>query len=103
MSEEKPERARPKAARASATDTRTALLRAAEASAARARARRAVPLAIGMRARVRRGQGAGSEGTVLDADYIENRVLLRPDGGEPTPLWLPFADVDAIDDDTRSP
>ena len=79
---------------------RTALrnmLRAAEARQNRAgRARRPV-LARGHRVAIARGELAGRAGVILDADYIDSRVLLHVDGHE-TPAWIPFSRVAAIDE-----
>ena len=68
------------------------MLRAAEARVDRvSRARRPV-LAGGAVVRATRGELAGRTGVVLDADYIESRVLLDLGPDEPH-RWLPFAHV----------
>jgi len=79
-----------------AADARRAVLRnmlqAAEARQDRlARMRRPV-LAEGTRVRVLRGDLAGLTGIILDADYIESRVLIRFDDRE-RPCWVPFSRV----------
>ena len=68
------------------------MLKAAEARVDRvSRARRPV-LAGGAVVRATRGDLAGRTGVVLDADYIESRVLLDLGPDEPH-RWLPFTHV----------
>ena len=68
------------------------LLQAAEARAERAGHTRAPVLASGVRVRVSHGRLAGRVGLVLDADYIESRVLLEIEPDE-SPCWVPFSRV----------
>ena len=49
-------------------------------------------LAGGARVRATHGEFAGRAGVVLDADYIESRVLLDLGADEPH-RWLPFTHV----------
>ena len=79
---------------------RTALrhmLRAAEARQSRVGRTRRPVLAEGRRVAIARGQLAGRTGVIVDADYIDSRVLLQVDGHE-VPVWVPFSRVAAIDE-----
>ena len=70
------------------------MLEMADERQARAAARRTERpvLAPGVAVGVRGGRFAGLGGTVLDADYISSRVLVRLDEVEES-VWLGFAEV----------
>lgn len=72
------------------------MLLASEARMARASRQRLPVLSPGVTVRVIRGEWAGSTGVIEDADYIENRVLLRRDPAE-EPIWVPFRRVGHAD------
>lgn len=80
----------------SASDVRRTALKsmldASEARIAKANRMRRPVLAKGALVRVTRGEFAGREGVVEDADYIESRVLLRFDSAE-QPRWVSFGRV----------
>lgn len=57
------------------------------------------PLAKGIRVKVLSGAYEGQRGTVKDADYIEQRVLLTFELST-TPRWLSFDEVRALKDDS---
>lgn len=68
------------------------------------RVRRQV-LAAGLSVRVRKGINSGVTGTILDADYITNRVLIELTDGAPQ-IWVNFTDVEPIsegDEDASNP
>gem|GEM_PF-6826373 len=70
------------------------MLHASEERHKRATLRRPSVLAKGIDVQVKLGDSAGQSAPILDADYINNRVLLLlPD--QPTPQWLPFSHVKA--------
>ena len=73
------------------------MLRAAEARQSRAGRTRRPVLAEGRRVAIARGELAGRAGVIVDADYIDSRVLLHVDGQE-APAWVPFSRVAAIDE-----
>ncbi len=52
-------------------------------------------LAAGVEVRVVSGPLVGEQGVILDADYIENRVLLSV-AERPTPEWVEFSQVGAV-------
>ena len=74
------------------------LLRAAEARVDRASRTRRPVLASGAVVRATHGEISGRTAIVLDADYIESRVLLDLGPDEPH-RWLPFAHVGPAEPD----
>ena len=72
------------------------MLELADARQARAAARRRdrPVMAPGVRVGVLVGPFVGESATIVDADYISNRVLVRLDDVEES-LWLGFAEVGA--------
>jgi len=79
-------------------DALKSMLLASEARIARASRLRRPVLSRGATVRVLRGQWAGLEGVIEDADYIESRVLIRLDPSEPA-RWVPFRRVGHADPD----
>ena len=70
------------------------MLRASEERHKLATSRRPSALAKGVDVVVTQGESIGESAVILDADYINNRVLLLL-SKQPTPQWLPFKQVSA--------
>ncbi len=70
------------------------MLHASEERHKIATSRRPSVLAKGIDVVVLQGETAGETAVILDADYINNRVLLLL-SDQPTPQWLPFKHVSA--------
>lgn len=68
------------------------MLHRSEARHKNVRRKRRPVLTAGTQVRVASGPHIGEEGTILDADYIESRVLLAL-GGNQTPTWVKFDQV----------
>ena len=72
--------------------TLLSMLQKSEARRERLSRRRLPALAPGVRISIRAGVHANSEGIILDADFIENRVLVdTPDTA--APVWIDFQDL----------
>jgi len=72
------------------------MLRASEERHRQANSRRASSFAAGLEVIVLAGPLAGRTATVVDADYIESRVLIALSDSE-DPQWMPFKQVRATD------
>ncbi len=78
-------------------DALKSMLQATEARVQRARRGTKPVLAIGYQVRIRAGEHAGQSGLILDADFINSRVLVETDKDQP-PMWLSFDHVEAVPD-----
>ncbi len=88
---------RNEAERKARRDTLKSMLQVTEARVQRARRGTKPVLAIGYQVRIRTGEHAGQSGLILDADFINNRVLVETGKDEPA-VWLSFDHVDAVPD-----
>lgn len=80
------------AERAARRDALRSMLHRSEARHNNVRRKRRPVLTAGTQVRVASGPHVGEEGVILDADYIESRVLLAL-GGSQTPTWVSFDQV----------
>ena len=76
------------------------MLHASEERHKRANSRRSSVLAKGVEVVVTRGEMSGESAKILDADYINNRVLLLL-SNQPTPQWLAFNHVSTSGQSTQ--
>lgn len=70
------------------------MLHASEKRHKLATSRRQSVLAKGVEVIISQGESAGETAVILDADYINNRVLLSLNE-QTAPLWLPFSHVNS--------